>query len=449
MIELLNLRQENSKTYDLGGNKRQLVASIGAIHFKDDYASDEQWKDIDLTWVGNKITKAPYELTLDGTKLTLKNKKSSEVTTIELWEVKPPGMKWEIIPENTRVSFRHILPSDKIPFEAKFKLTGKGLITTKAFDDEGELVLDMAVVGDTFTEKLNEVRDKQTGKIRPAKGNIRIDPTWQVGASSDDCVKRILPDYFSSTLAICLAGANAATGQNWGSGARFLNITIPAGSTINSAGLILTCGTSGDTIVVNTRLRAQANINPATFSNQVDFDNRTWTTVYVNWDAIPAWILDTEYTSSDIKTCIQEVINLSGWASGNPMAVLWDDFQQRSTQATGKYRQGYSYDGSATYAPKLVITYTVPGVTHYGAATLSGVGTLSGNGVITAVGKASLSGTGSLSSIGHGIFAGKATLSGSGSLSAMLRKINRRYGTKVPNETSIITTKPIGSGRYG
>ena len=81
--EILALRNENSKTFALDNGKRQLVLSIGAIHYKDNYADkSEEWKDIDLTWVGNRITKAPYELTLDGQKLTLKNNKTGEVSTI-------------------------------------------------------------------------------------------------------------------------------------------------------------------------------------------------------------------------------------------------------------------------------------------------------------------------------------------------------------------------------
>jgi len=81
----------------------------------------------------------------------------------------------------------------------------------------------------------------------------------------------------------------------------------------------------------------------------------------------------------------------------------------------------------------------VGGVTHYGAATLSGIGTLAGNGVgifaglstlagigtvacmgaLTAVGKATLSGIGSLVGIGQRIVNGIATLSGTGLLNAI------------------------------
>ena len=45
-MELIEFRNENAKTYDLGDGKRQLVVSIGAIHYKDNYADfNEVWKD--------------------------------------------------------------------------------------------------------------------------------------------------------------------------------------------------------------------------------------------------------------------------------------------------------------------------------------------------------------------------------------------------------------------
>ena len=88
MIELINHRSECSKTFDLGGNKRGLDCSIGAIHYKDNYADlKEQWKDIDLTWEGNRITKAPFELTIEGNKITFKDKKTSKVSIAEITEI--------------------------------------------------------------------------------------------------------------------------------------------------------------------------------------------------------------------------------------------------------------------------------------------------------------------------------------------------------------------------
>ncbi len=368
MNEIVSLRQENSKTYDLGGRHRGLLVSIGAIHYKDDYAdSGEPWKDIDLTWEGNRITKAPYELTLEGNKVTIKDKKSGEISTIELLEIGGqvlPVEAWvhsqglakrddtdlEIVVENSAVRFARILNSDKAPAEAKYRVTGKIPFAVRAWDAQDELPVETTLVDGILTEILKP--------DRPVKHPVRIDPTWQVAAITDDCRRdHVSGNYFGTAMLYQAAGYQDGLYTDIGGGMRFLNITIPVGGTITLAQLKMIAVPSGNN-TVNTRLRAQANVNPATFSNAADFDARTWTTAFIRWDAIPSWTGEVEYTSPDIKTCIQEVVNLPGWASGNPIVVEWDDWEKRSTQAPNMFRYAYAYDGSTIKAPKLYIEYT-------------------------------------------------------------------------------------------
>ena len=358
--EIVDLRQENSKTFDLGGRKKQLIVSMGAIHYKDDYASGEPWKDIDLTWQDNKITKAPYELTLEGKKLTIRDKKSDEVSTIELLSVFPAGLNYEIIAENSAVRFRHTLPSEKIPFEANFKVNGKGLFTTKAFDDEGEIELETTVVGDILTEKVKKIVDKMTHKVRPAKGNIRIDPTWQVGASTDDAFRRLVADYWGLSFNYLIAGADSAANYQYGCGMRFLNITIPQGSTIDEAYFTLRSAFTSIGNVVNTRISAEDVDDAATFADDsAAFDTR-WaarTTARVDWDDIDDWTANVDYNSPECKTVEQELVDSPTWVSGGDQVWFWDDFEDR-TAHTDLTRGAFSYDGSTTYCPQLVVSYT-------------------------------------------------------------------------------------------
>lgn len=410
MNELIHLRQENTKTYDLGGGKRSLLASIGAIHYKDDYSDrseqrnypGEQWKDINLTWEDNKITKAPYELTLEGKKLTIRDKKTGEVSTIELLEIdkkgipdkawerskglaKAPGIvnldnvaldtDLEIAVENDRVKFVRILKSSKAPVEAKFRVTGNWAV--RARDTEGELPVEATLANGILVETLKPERI--------VKYPVRIDPTWQVTLSTDDC-QRIptTTNYWSILFTNFQVAYQEADYADAGAAARFLNITIPAGSNIVQADLVLTCSGATAGGVVNTRLRAQKHITPLTFSTAADFDARTWTTAKANWDAISAWTGDIAYTSPDIKACIQEVIDLPGWAEG-PIVILLDDFEKRSTQADGAYRVAYSWDGSAAKAPKLHIEYELippPTVTTQPASSIEAHSAI-GNGTVT------------------------------------------------------------------
>lgn len=351
MIEFIEKRQENSKRYKLDSRREQLVVSIGAIHYRDDYADrSEQWKDIDLTWEGNRITKAPYELTRDDKKFTIRNKRTGDISTIE-----PLDRDIEVVPEFSRVRFVRVLKSDKAPKTARFKVTGNFI--ARASDEDGELPVESTLKDGILTETLKP--------DRAVKYPVRIDPTFQVTAGTDDCVRSTnTTDSFSLTGDTFRAGYTSASFQNRGSAARFLNVTIPAGSSIISAFLLLTSRTVTVNNDVNTRLRAEANITPATFSDSADFDARVWSSApaLVNWDAIPAWSPDesgADTTSPDIAALIQAVIDLPGWASGNPMVILWDDFEQRSTQSASTQRDAFTYEGSTIKAPQLVITVAV------------------------------------------------------------------------------------------
>lgn len=394
LVELVEQRTLTSKTFHKPDGGYVWEGSIGAIHYKDNYASNEQWKDIDLNWEGNKITKAPYELTLEGNKLTIRDKKSGEVSTIELDSIgvsEPPrwslakgkatckdfelDMDLEIVAENSRVKFTRVLKSSKAPVEAKFKVTGN--LRVRASDTEGELPVEATLKDGILTERLKP--------NRPIKYPVRIDPTWQVGESSDDCRVYWTGSVWDLSLTPPLqsAGWNTTTKAKDGGGMRFLNITIPQGTTIDAAYLILTCRDALTGVVVNTRITGEDVDNAATFSTLADYQARRGTvvggandnyitTAQVDWDAIPVWTVNTEYNSPEIKTIIQEIINRGGWA-GNALVLFWDDHDDRSTHAGNTYRSGWSYNGSTAKAPKLYIEYTPPVIEKTSSDTGSGV----------------------------------------------------------------------------
>ena len=65
--EIIFERSETAKKHYLGGSTYSWDVSTEAVHYKDNYADDsEPWKDIDLSFnEQNRITKSPYELTVD------------------------------------------------------------------------------------------------------------------------------------------------------------------------------------------------------------------------------------------------------------------------------------------------------------------------------------------------------------------------------------------------
>ena len=90
---------------------------------------------------------------------------------------------------------------------------------------------------------------------------------WQVTASTDDCTRNtVTTDFFSITYSALYLGYSSPSYPSRGSAARFLNVDIPAGSTIVSATLILTARGSHTATVVKSRIRAETIVLPAGMS---------------------------------------------------------------------------------------------------------------------------------------------------------------------------------------
>jgi hypothetical protein len=153
------------------------------------------------------------------------------------------------------------------------------------------------------------------------------------------------------------AGNYASSLQQWGNGLRFNSINIPQGATITKAYLTFTARYDAPGSVAKTMITGDKEPNAATFSNLADFqsrrgkevggaDNTKITTAQVPWDfdSTQKWNLGDTYTSPDISTVVQEIINQPNWSSGNNLALFWDDFAGKSDP--GAWRSGFSYEGS-------------------------------------------------------------------------------------------------------
>lgn len=150
------------------------------------------------------------------------------------------------------------------------------------------------------------------------------------------------------------------TGQTQlGAALRFTTVAIPVGAVIQSASLTLVASGSDSAGTVRSKIRAVDADSATVPANDAAFHAPGYTTAVVNWDAIPAWTNGTSYTSPDISTVIQEIVDRAGWVSGNSIVLLWDDLDQRSTQSSGVVRRGQSYNNAPANAPVLTVGYTV------------------------------------------------------------------------------------------
>jgi hypothetical protein len=399
--EVIEKRTENSKTTYLGKvgtqDKFSVEISGGAIHYKDNYSSNEQWKDIDLTPVNGRVDKAPYILVIDGAKVTMTDKKTGSVTVLELTDVgskklSKPSLSsvkgkaekkdidtdtdLEITWTNSQVKMTRVLKSSKASTSAKFNVsqTGNGI------------KLDYKAEDSSVNKKVNVNAELKNGVLTESIDAqsltypVRVDPTLDilVGASTDDV--RVVP----ATAAINLTSALLYLGNNGAStdiGMRFQGVSIPNGATVSTSYVVLTAGNNNTEDSMKVNLSAQQSATAATFSTYADYSGRTHTTATVSWNFTTDWVMDTAYNSAEIKTIIQELVNDYGGLSSSNIVIFAED--NGSTVAAIRYP--YSYDGSTTKCPKLHVEYTsaaAPTVTTQ-AASLVEETTATGNGNIT------------------------------------------------------------------
>lgn len=102
-------------------------------------------------------------------------------------------------------------------------------------------------------------------------------------------------------------------------GLRFQNVTISAGSTITNAWLTVTTYNTEDDPNV-TIYGEDIDDAPSFTTTGYDITSRTKTTASVSWSA--SNIGTGAKNSPDVKSVIQEIIDRSGWASGNDIAII-------------------------------------------------------------------------------------------------------------------------------
>jgi hypothetical protein len=97
---------------------------------------------------------------------------------------------------------------------------------------------------------------------------------------------------------------------------------------------------------------AENSDNTSSPSVESNIRSATKTTATVNW-TLPSTFGSTLYTP-EIKTVVQEVVDRSGWASGNAMTFF---FHTPATSADWNLT-ARTYDQAAEQAPHIEITYS-------------------------------------------------------------------------------------------
>lgn len=130
----------------------------------------------------------------------------------------------------------------------------------------------------------------------------------------------------------------------------FNNITILQGKTINYASAKYYSATnySNDTCNVNFYFNAEDNPTMPISTGAAEALSLTSASP---WNSIEHWTASVAYTSPNIKSIVQEIVNRPGWASGNSMLLVCRD----NASSYSGYRAGNSTVGKTV----LTITYTI------------------------------------------------------------------------------------------
>jgi hypothetical protein len=137
-------------------------------------------------------------------------------------------------------------------------------------------------------------------------------------------------------------------------GIRFNNVTIPQNATIHYAYVQFQTG-KVTSQVTSLSIKGQAVDNAPIFRNvKRNISSRSTTSASATWSPVP-WTVINEaglnQRSSDLSTIVQEIVNRTGWTSGNSLVLIITGSGQRTA---------WSYNGLQGGAPLLHIEYTVP-----------------------------------------------------------------------------------------
>lgn len=150
-------------------------------------------------------------------------------------------------------------------------------------------------------------------------------------------------------------------GQNWvgygpnNSFFRLSNVTIPKGAIIDHAYInvyVYSYDGAGD---YKFRIYGVAEDNPSTITSYSDYFARTLTTEYEDWNVTfedQSWHMSSSHGCPDIKDIIQEIVNRSGWASGNHLMLM----AKNNASAKGSVWDYYEDTG---YELELEVVYHV------------------------------------------------------------------------------------------
>jgi len=408
-------RRQNSKTYRTGKRGFNLSATMGVIHYKDDYTDDNSlWEEIDLTIDGDgKMNRAPYQIEVHSDRLGYRYwSKRNGYISLELievggepvnnrrysmrregnqlfWENVSDGLDLKLLLSPTRAEiFKHLADSNA-PRQLKWRVQEdihpaavKMVRKILGSDNEGNnLEIITAVTNqDAGNREGIQYRQFDFEEVWTGRVSRRINQTTRQKGWFDDPVYPIIIDqtanenivanaddgYENNSGSPWISSTTFAGGNNWvfgyylgvtlfaNGGVRFQSLGVPQGATIDSS-----------TLTINITSITGASSSATIFADDVD-DAPAWTNnsrpsqIAQTTASTNLTVTTTGDTTANITSIVQEIISRSGWSSGNDIRFALIE-NLPATPADNFFAYVYDYNQGQTLAARLNVTYTVAG----------------------------------------------------------------------------------------
>lgn len=145
-----------------------------------------------------------------------------------------------------------------------------------------------------------------------------------------------------------------------GGALRFRNYPLPKYAEILESFLWLKAATNTLATPVHAQIASEDDPSPNDFYaiTTPEFLARWATrTGIADWDNIQPWYHGTWYLSPSFAPAIQYIVNLTGWAHGNPMVLFFGDLLLRTPGVGTFMRRPFVYVPVPAWAPYLIVNY--------------------------------------------------------------------------------------------
>ncbi len=184
----------------------------------------------------------------------------------------------------------------------------------------------------------------------PATGGCVSKPAIsQISQGSDDVSERVSNGWMTMNSRDLRIPRTSSRQQLVG--LRFADLKIPKNALIKSASIEFEVDRTR-TGTVSALIKGESHDSPPTYSSgRYSVSSRPTTASSVLWPDIPALNTNSKLTTADLSPIVQELVNRSGWQSGNAMAF------QFSYGGGSAMRELESFNGEPSNAPKLKVVY--------------------------------------------------------------------------------------------